>query len=106
MNQFSNVNKAAQERQQMVGSKTEADRVQTSKRRRLQRRSANLRGRGSLQIVNDDDPDARIVGGRDVGIESWPWSVSIGHRDYRPTCGGSLIADRWVLTAAHCFRDK
>ncbi|XP_062992940.1 serine protease 27-like [Elgaria multicarinata webbii] len=32
----------------------------------------------------------------------WPWQVSI-LRDSNPICGGSLIAEQWVLTAAHCF---
>ncbi|CAF2120402.1 unnamed protein product [Rotaria magnacalcarata] len=43
----------------------------------------------------------RIVGGETAQPHSWPWAVSIQlfnmHR-----CGGTLINDEWVLTAAHC----
>jgi chymotrypsin len=43
----------------------------------------------------------RIVGGETAQPHSWPWAVSIrfiGHN-----CGGSLINNQWVLTAAHCL---
>ncbi|XP_063046579.1 uncharacterized protein LOC134440419 isoform X2 [Engraulis encrasicolus] len=44
----------------------------------------------------------RIVGGEDSEPGSWPWQVSI-HRSGHQICGGSLINNEWVISAAHCF---
>uniref|UniRef100_A0A8D2J8Y1 Peptidase S1 domain-containing protein n=1 Tax=Varanus komodoensis TaxID=61221 RepID=A0A8D2J8Y1_VARKO len=44
----------------------------------------------------------RIVGGQAAADGSWPWQVTILRRGYF-ICGGSLIANEWVLSAAHCF---
>jgi len=45
----------------------------------------------------------RIIGGGEAGPYSLPWQVALvepGNDD--PFCGGTLISDRHVLTAAHC----
>lgn len=49
----------------------------------------------------------RIVGGERTKIDEYPWTARVQHIDnrYRETkfhCGGSLINELYVLTAAHC----
>ena len=51
--------------------------------------------------------DDRIVGGYDGKKGEFPWLVAIVEAQTRqPFCGGSIINDRFILTAAHCFKGK
>lgn len=49
--------------------------------------------------------EQRIVGGIEARPNSFPWLVSI-QLDNRHICGGTLIDDRHVLTAASCFKQS
>jgi secreted trypsin-like serine protease len=42
-----------------------------------------------------------IINGSAAKLGEWPWQVEIT-RNGSTWCGGSLLSDRWVLTAAHC----
>ncbi|XP_068099352.1 chymotrypsin-C-like [Hyperolius riggenbachi] len=50
---------------------------------------------------------SRVVNGEDVVPHSWPWQISLQYQaasgNWGHTCGGTLISDQWVLTAAHCI---
>ncbi|XP_066978134.1 trypsin-1-like [Macrobrachium rosenbergii] len=45
--------------------------------------------------------ESRIVGGNDAEINEWPWQAAL-MKGSDQFCGGSLINDRYILTAAHC----
>ncbi|NXY92713.1 CTRL protease, partial [Alcedo cyanopectus] len=44
----------------------------------------------------------RIINGQNAAPGSWPWQVSLQTRSGSHFCGGSLINQYWVVTAAHC----
>lgn len=46
-------------------------------------------------------PNDRIVGGHETTIEQHPWQVSLQYGSSH-RCGGSIIGQKWILTAAHC----
>lgn len=45
----------------------------------------------------------KVVKGQLVEVGKWPWQVSILFLGVY-ICGGSLIHEQWVLTAAHCLQ--
>jgi len=44
--------------------------------------------------------DGRIVGGYEIDISDVPYQVSLQTGSH--FCGGSIISEKWILTAAHC----
>merc|ERR1712142_837275 len=44
----------------------------------------------------------RIVGGKETEINEFPWMAAL-KRAGQFVCGGTLVASKWVLSAAHCM---
>ena len=62
---------------------------------------------GLLDRFRDITVNRRIVGGRKASIKDFTWQVGMGRRGYLGVfCGGSIIADDIVVSAAHCFLDS
>merc|ERR1712198_241291 len=50
----------------------------------------------------------RIIGGSETEVNEYPWMVVFANKaaDVQGGCGATLISDKWVVTAAHCFFDE
>ncbi|XP_054280169.1 uncharacterized protein LOC128998178 [Macrosteles quadrilineatus] len=55
-----------------------------------------------LRWTRDADDILGVVGGRISRSHSWPWLVAL-YRDGRFHCGGVIVNELWVMTAAHCM---
>ncbi|XP_064629569.1 neurotrypsin-like [Lineus longissimus] len=61
---------------------------------------------GSRPIVQ---PMARIVGGFDAIYGAYPWQVGIRKNNggqWGHYCGGTIINEYWIISAAHCYEDE
>ena len=53
-----------------------------------------------------DYPDqvGKIVGGENAKIGEFPWQAMLAYKSITRTfCGGTLLLEKFVITAAHCF---
>ncbi|QSQ21112.1 DUF1986 domain-containing protein [Pyxidicoccus parkwayensis] len=46
--------------------------------------------------------ESDIIGGNAADVGEYPWQAQLSIPGYSHWCGGSLIDNDWVLTAAHC----
>ncbi|XP_035729179.1 serine protease hepsin-like [Vespa mandarinia] len=53
------------------------------------------------QDFNWDYDEGRIVGGQQTSIHQHPYQVSVRF-NIRHICGGAIISNEWIVTAAHC----
>lgn len=54
-----------------------------------------------------DPSGSKVIGGEVAADGAWPWQVALTVANMPVStdsqfCGGSLVLDQWVLTAAHC----
>ncbi|KAJ1455463.1 trypsin-like cysteine/serine peptidase domain-containing protein [Pelagophyceae sp. CCMP2097] len=58
-----------------------------------------------------EDKSSKIVGGTDAAKKQYPWMAALfwpskGSNQLQQQCGGQLVDENWVLSAAHCVEGR
>lgn len=60
-----------------------------------------------VSALKDDDVGGNyVVGGRAATRHQFPWIVSLRNTQNIHFCGGFILSDRWIGTAAHCTQGR
>ncbi|XP_065284569.1 mannan-binding lectin serine protease 1-like isoform X3 [Dermacentor albipictus] len=60
---------------------------------------------GRVDLDKANAPAERISGGHDAPKGAHPWQALLRYRSGDAFCSGSLVSERYVLTAAHCVEN-
>ncbi|XP_047129253.1 uncharacterized protein LOC105847406 isoform X1 [Hydra vulgaris] len=67
-------------------------------------------GKPQHKSIRNSIKRARLLGGLPSVAHSWPWQVAIEVQTrkfgWKLYCGGSLLHDKWIVTAGHCLFDE
>ncbi|KAI5213851.1 Kallikrein-14 [Manis pentadactyla] len=59
----------------------------------------------AVAMAQSQGDENKIIGGYTCTPNSQPWQAALMAGPFRRfICGGALLSDRWVITAAHCAR--
>jgi len=85
---------------------TEKQVTQTTKKYQVPEFSCRC-GISNIKCEDDDDDCGKIIGGKPVDENQYPWLVGLTTEERKliPFCGGTILSDQTVLTAAHCTKD-